>query len=47
MPSSEPTNAASIPALTCPQERAMRTFLWTAGSRGFDDESSDGAVWAP
>jgi hypothetical protein len=31
--------------LTKQQERAMLAFLWAAGSRGFDDEASDSAVW--
>ena len=31
--------------LTAQQRRAMRAFLWDAGSRGFDDEACDGAVW--
>lgn len=32
-------------ALTSQQARAMLAFLWSAGSRGFDDEACDGAVW--
>ena len=37
-------DAATV-RLTKQQERAMLAFLWNAGSRGFDDEACDGAVW--
>ncbi len=32
-------------SLTRQQERAMLAFLWRAGSRGFEDETCDSAVW--
>lgn len=34
-----------FPDLSHQQARAMLAFLWSAGSRGFDDEAYDATVW--